>query len=358
MTMESSPLKAAVVGCRRGGGLARLLNGLDEYELVAVCDLDQATAEAVAKETGNPRAYTQYLAMLPEVKPEVVVIATPNISHASMTRQAAEAGVKGVYCEKPMATCLADARAMVEACQERGVALAIGHQRRMSGVYRKMRQLIEEGTIGLVYLIRASCGGDLLTDGTHAVDSVLHLAGDANVKWAVGQVFRDPPNRGGPKSMGFNTSGGWRYGHMVETGAMGTFEFGSGLRAELFTGQMNLPGRGYQDIEIFGTTGRLWRAGDRADPPLQIQDDKGGGWRAVPLGDENVGDAHGDFESLRRFASTVREGTPHPLCGENALRGFEVLMAIYESARVRRRILLPLEQERFPLEVMLEEREL
>ena len=60
-------------------------------------------------------------------------------------------------------------------------------------------------------------------------------------------------------------------------------------------------------------------------------------------------------ESYRSFAKTIRQGAPHPLCGESALRGLEVLMALYESARTNARIELPLRQEALPLELMIEE---
>jgi hypothetical protein len=51
----------------------------------------------------------------------------------------------------------------------------------------------------------------------------------------------------------------------------------------------------------------------------------------------------------------VREGVEieHPLSAEKALKGFEVVMAVYESARLHKRIRLPLEQEKFPLELMM-----
>ena len=51
----------------------------------------------------------------------------------------------------------------------------------------------------------------------------------------------------------------------------------------------------------------------------------------------------------------VREGADHPLSGESALRDLEVIMAIFESARLRKKIELPLDQPRFPLDIMIEE---
>ena len=332
---------------------ARAMASLEEYELVAVCDIRKEVAEAIADELGC-EVYTDYDAMLAEVRPDVVAIATPTYLHAEMAFKAIEAGVRGIYCEKPMATNLADARKMVELCRERGIALAVNHQRRLSAVHYKMRRLLEEGAIGEVYLIRGSCGGDVMSDGTHTIDTILHLAGDPEVRWVFGQIYREEPRPGEGRSMGFHPSGGWRFGHMIENGAMAVFELGNGWRAEIFTGGMSLPGRRYQDIEAFGTRGRLWHPGDGSDPPLLIWNEGTSGWSPVPMDDipEEVRELDPITYGYRLFARTVKEGAHHPLRGENALRGFEVVMAVYESARLRAKLALPLRQDRFPLELM------
>jgi len=231
------------------------------------------------------------------------------------------------------------------------VALAINHQRRMSAPFQLMRRLIREGAIGEPYLIRGSCAGDVLSDGTHTIDSILHLAGDANVEWVFGQMHRLEPDPAEEKGSGYDVSGGWRYGHPVETGAMATFELESGLRAELLTGDLRMPNRQYQDLEVFGAGGRLWRPGDQADPPLWLWDGESSGWRPCPIDDPTGSDAMRD--SYREFARTTHEGTPHPLGGQNALRGFEIVMAVYESARLGEKVQLPLRQKAFPLGLAL-----
>ena len=63
---------------------------------------------------------------------------------------------------------------------------------------------------------------------------------------------------------------------------------------------------------------------------------------------------HREF-GLVGVCDSVRTGASHPLAGEVALRGFEVVMAIYESARTRCMIRMPLQQDQFPLAVMIEE---
>ena len=63
--------------------------------------------------------------MLAEVQPEVVALAVPTVAHLPLTIQAAEAGVRGICCEKPVATNLADARAMADACARSGAQEAL-----------------------------------------------------------------------------------------------------------------------------------------------------------------------------------------------------------------------------------------
>ena len=132
-------------------------------------------------------------------------------------------------------------------------------------------------------------------------------------------------------------------------------QFAGGARVELQTGALQPSGTSYQTYEVVGTRGRLRRAGDAG--PLVIHDDQAGGWREVSLPREPLA----PFESslapavnYLRLAAWIRgEGSDHPLSGASALRGHEILMAIYESARRRERVKLPLGEERFPLDLLL-----
>lgn len=354
--MSSQPLRAALVGCGgMGKGLAKRLASLPEYALVAGCDLLDASVQGFTEAFPQAKGYTDFAALLATETPDVVLVATNNVSHAPLTIQAAEAGVRGVYCEKPMAANLADAQKMVEVCAQQGAKLAVNHQRRMLPVFTTIKRMIAEKAIGDVELIRASCAGDILSDGTHLVDTVLALADDG-VKWVFGQITRDQPPADEPHGQGYDALGGWRYGHPVENGGMAVLQFQNGLRAEIFTGNLQPRGRRYQDYEIFGTHGRLHRAGDSADPQLLIQTNDSDRWQPVELDAEPEGDIL--LHSLKQFAHMITDGEDHPLAGANALKDMEVVMAIYESARLRTRVELPLQQMRYPLEILIENGEM
>ena len=351
--MSDGGLRAAVVGCRGIGRMhAAAIHDSREMTLVAACDVAGEHAREMAAKHPGIAAFTDLGQMLREVEPDIVAVCTPTDSHAALTLQAIEAGVKGVCCEKPMATSMADGRAMVEACGRKGAQLIVNHQRRTYPPFIKMGEMISGGAIGDVHLLRGTCAGDVLSDGTHLVDSILWLAGDQDAKWVFGAVYRPPPDPAAPRGMGYDASGGWRYGHPIETGAFGTWEFKNGLRAEILCGDLRFPGRGYHDIEAIGAKGRLWRAGDQADPAVLIQAAGSDGWQPVPV-PASDGVIAANYDLLAR---NMRAGDgDHPLSGRKALRGFEIVMAVYESARLRARIELPLNQDRFPLELMIAE---
>jgi len=351
-----NPLKTVLVGCNTIAAVhLSALKGLEQFRVTALADIDADRCAALAQAHDVAEHYTDYQEMLDREKPDVAVVATPNNLHATMTLAAVRAGVRGVYCEKPMAVDLAGGRSMVQACKEGNVALVISHQRRLSPPLVRMREMIENGVIGQLQTIRGSCNGDLLTDGTHAVDTLRHINGDREAIWAFGQIHRIPKPGPTTKTSVQIAADGHRYGHPVETGAMALFEFDNGVRAELMTGDVVPAGSDYCAIEATGTDGRLWRPGDRAEVPLLV--DKGEGWRPVPFDGTVVGPESGRrtvMECYRRFAGMILEGLPHPLSGESALKGLEILMGIFESARTHTKVSLPLRQERFPLQLMID----
>lgn len=357
MTASENPLRAAIVGCHGIGKThAKAMKQAGMVELVALCDLDEQIVGELAHEYGEIPVYTDISQMLAEVEPDIVCLAVPTSAHAPLAVQAARAGVKGILCEKPMAKNLAEARNMIEACRRSGTKLIVNHQRRTVPTLIKMRELVESGGIGEVYLIRASCPGDIMTDGTHAIDSIRFLAGDADVDWVFGNVYRVPVDPSKPIGKGCVDVDGWRYRHgcPIENGGFALWQFIRGPRAELLCGDLRAPGRGYQDYEVFGSEGRLWRPGDGGVPNLLIQTSETDGWQAVD--DCDPEDAAITFaRNYDRLAENIRGNiSDHPLNGENGLRVLEIIMAIYESARTRARITLPLQQDRLPTEIMVE----
>ncbi len=366
-------IRTAIVGLRMGAAHARAVASLDGAELVGVCDIAAQTAEQVADECAQvasqhgpesrPGVYTDYEAMLAELRPLLVGIATPNRLHCEMTIQAVEAGAKAVYCEKPIAVDLGEARRMVAACREAGVPLVINHQRRTGPDFAWIREQIDAGSIGEVYLARGDCAGDMLSDGTHLVDSVLYLTGDRPWSWVFAAHHRDTTaaleverTRGADSATGggYDKVNGWRFGHPIEDGMMTVAELENGIRLEFLTGDLRMPGRPYHDIEIIGTEGSLLRSGDKPGENL-FRRATSGAWE--PVTGLREYDSRGLIRrAYERTLELVRRGesdSAHSMGAPYAMRGFELLMGAYESARTHSIVRPPVAQERYPLAVTL-----
>lgn len=345
-------LTGAVVGLHMGRAHLRAMVADPDIEVVAICDLDpQARAEALDGLDAQPTACADYAEMLATARPDIVAIATPNRIHAAMTIEAVAAGVRAVCCEKPMAMHLGDARRMAQACRDAGVPLIVNHQRRLGADLVWMRHQIIAGAVGEVRLIRGSCAGDMLSDGTHLIDSALFLAGDPEWSWVFAGWHRDEDDGDAQRGGGYHAVGGWRFGHPIETGLVAVAQLAGGPRVELYCGDLRLMERPYHDLEVIGGDGALWRSGDELGRNL-FRRGTNGQWEAVspPAGTGAIP------ASYRRLAELLQSGgadTEHPLCADNALRGFELLTGALESGRTSTVVRPPVVQERYPLAVAL-----
>jgi scyllo-inositol 2-dehydrogenase (NAD+) len=133
-----------VMGKRHAENLARLVPGA---RLVAVADADAERARQVATELGTDHSYSSLEALLAHHGLDAVVIVSPGKVHARNVEMAAAAG-KGIFCEKPLATSLADADRALEAVRRAGVRLQVGHMRRYDPAYADAKHRIEAGEIG------------------------------------------------------------------------------------------------------------------------------------------------------------------------------------------------------------------
>jgi len=142
-------LGIALVGVgARGSWHARTIPRLGQ-NLVAVCDVDRNRAAEASKNTPGASAYQDFRKMLDEMdrQIEAVVVATPDHTHAAITAAAMKRG-KHVYCEKPIAHDVAEARALRQIARERKVATQMGNQGMASDAFRRTVELIEEGAVG------------------------------------------------------------------------------------------------------------------------------------------------------------------------------------------------------------------
>jgi predicted dehydrogenase len=114
---------------------------LPNLNLVAVCDKDAPRAHAIAAEFGMI-PYTDFDEMLSDPTVDIIAINTPPSSHAALSMAALSAG-KHVFCEKPLATSLADAKAVLHLAGEVGPVFSVDYIMRANPLYRLVKQLSE-----------------------------------------------------------------------------------------------------------------------------------------------------------------------------------------------------------------------
>jgi len=211
--MASRPLRLGILGA---ANIARAFtSGVGPSKTVtvaAVASRDVAKAQRFAQECGIPRHLGSYEALLADPEIDAVYNPLPNSLHAEWSIRAVAAG-KHVLCEKPLAMNATEARAMFAAAQQYGRHIVEAYPYRAQAQTLKLRQLLDEGAIGKVQLIRASFGafftdttnirlkpevggGSLLDAGSYAVSLALLAAGErpqrvsATARWFESGVDR------------------------------------------------------------------------------------------------------------------------------------------------------------------------
>lgn len=145
---DARKLRAAVVGCGTIGRLhASAVRSSPVGQLVAVCDVDPARG-VLAAELGVP-FYTDHAQMLAAVELDVVTVATPDHLHVPPVLSALSSGCH-VFCEKPLATQLEEARFLSEEAVRRERHLSVDFNRRFGFGYQQARAWIQQGRIGRV----------------------------------------------------------------------------------------------------------------------------------------------------------------------------------------------------------------
>ena len=154
-----SPAKTIGVGCiglgTRGGNLIEEVAAVPNVKVVAVSDVYGLHRQKGVERSLNPqgKAYVDYRDLLADPQVEAVVIATPDHWHCQMVLDAVKAG-KDIYCEKGFARTLAEAKLMRDALKQSKVVFQLGHQARQATCGLQAKELIAQGILGPITLVR------------------------------------------------------------------------------------------------------------------------------------------------------------------------------------------------------------
>jgi len=152
-------IQIGVIGCGERGRNA-LINELirfgDEQNatITAVCDVWQQNREKAAQMVKDafgkaPKQYEDYREVIKNESIDAVVIATPEHQHATMLKQAAEAG-KDAYCEKPLAMNLDELKEAVDAVKKHNRVVQVGTQLRSYPSFTGCRKVVQDGQLGKI----------------------------------------------------------------------------------------------------------------------------------------------------------------------------------------------------------------
>ncbi|HEX4071960.1 MAG TPA: Gfo/Idh/MocA family oxidoreductase [Planctomycetaceae bacterium] len=147
VSTTSQVLSAAVIGCGRVGEWhAAALAGSGDATLVAVCDRDRERCGRLA-ERFWATPFDDFRELLRTVRPDVVTVATPDALHFEPVMAALESG-SHVFCEKPLATRINEARTMAAEADKRQLFLGVDFNRRYGFGYRRASEMIRDGRVG------------------------------------------------------------------------------------------------------------------------------------------------------------------------------------------------------------------
>lgn len=173
---------------------------IPEVELVALFNRTRAKAEALAERFQVKNIYDDAAELFAKEKLDFVDIITDVDTHFKFVEMAADAGIKHIICQKPMAPDWQTAKKMVEKCQQKGASLYIHENYRWQVPVRRFKEIMDSGIIGKPFKARVSFLSGfpvfdnqpflkelphfILTDmGSHVLDICRYLFGEASKLW-------------------------------------------------------------------------------------------------------------------------------------------------------------------------------
>jgi predicted dehydrogenase len=310
--------------------------------------------------------YADYREMLDRERPDFVDVCSWHRQHAEMTIAAAARRPKVILCQKPMALSLGEADEMITACERNGVKLMIAFQRPHHAVWQKARDLLRQGVIGAPIQVQIDDGGNILNTNSHNIRLALFLMDEPDVEWVMGAVERttDQRERGLPAEdacMGLaGCSNGATIlimGNLLTHNRVGErrIRMGQGARVIGTDGIMELH-TGRPSRDQIPTDGAMYQPeGPSAGYNVEFGvarylNGSSGGWVDVQA------DWHDCWSHQCQEAIDWAEGKiEDPTSGyRHGRKVTEVMMALFESARKKQRIELPLKTRVNPLTLMVE----
>jgi len=326
-------LKIGIIGAGRIGKIhADNLLRHPNAEVVAVSDLfagPELEAWAAARGIGLLTKESADLIHHPDI--DAVFICSSTDTHVPLIKQAAQAG-KHIFCEKPISMEIERTEEALEAVRKAGVKLQVGFNRRFDHNFKRVKEHVESGTIGVPHIVKITSrdpspppeayirtsGGLFMDMAIHDFDMARFLSGSEVVEvFAQGGVLVDPV---------FAECGD------IDTAVI-TLKFANGAFGVIDNSRKAAYGYD-QRVEVFGSKGAVAAANDF--PNSAVVSTEAGISSDKPLHFflERYAQAYED--EARQFIDSLANGTPVPVDGEDGLQAERIALAAKWSFRLNR----------------------
>ena len=305
------------------GAHAQAVENCRNVRIGAICGHRNTTRlAALADKHGVPVTGLDLEALLANVQPEIVdVSCNPHFRLEAVALSVQCPAVKLINLEKPLALAPGDAYRIAELCRRHGKLLTVNHQKKFLPAWKKLKNELSDGSLGELSWLRATCQGNLLEQGTHLVDMMMHFNDYAPIQWIMGQVGDlegfDKPQASAPDS------------------AVAVIQFVNGVRGVVTMGNVgaDIPGEPNKwqrfAITCFGNAGH----GEvTLNKRLTLVDYATGQTRTERSSwdDDYIGALSAHLDSLSDYIDHPEAGHISDL--EKSLLSFEAVMGIYASA--------------------------
>lgn len=358
-----APYRVGLIGCGRIGSefedrfnehpvsIAGAFAALPECQLVAGCNRGRERLERFGQRWGVTALYQDHVQMLQHEQLDIVAVATPPGAHRDQVVAAAEAGVPGIFCEKPMALSLGECDDMIAACRHSGATLLVNCSRRWDGRYEAVRREAQAGRWGrLLHLVgfcqgckplpewEAGHEGPMLHDAVHLYDIMRFFAGD--VQWVLGTAARRQQRD-----------------LRVEDTSLAVMQFASGVQGVTIVDE--LTEFSHFKLELHFERGLVTLGGSPVAMKSVPATDTTEPWWQELSPDALPEPAWGGtpiLNAARDLVQCLATGAEPRSSGEDGRAALELIMALYESERRgHAQIKLPLDEPRPMLEVLRDE---
>jgi UDP-N-acetyl-2-amino-2-deoxyglucuronate dehydrogenase len=327
-------LNFGIIGCGRiAYKHAEAIKKNEKANLLYVCDIIEERAVDYKNKYGAERYFTDYHEMLEMPDLDVVNICTPSGMHAEMGIAAARAG-KHVIVEKPMALSSIDADALINACDENGVKLAVCFQNRFNPPVQKLRRALEEGRFGKLthasavvrwfrpqdYYDQASWRGTWAMDGGCLMNQSIHNID--LLQWMMGPV----------ESVFGYTANNFRKIEAEDVG-VAVLKFKNGALGVIEASTTIYPENLEETLAIFGEKGTVMLGG--------IAVNKIETWKFADSQDENLEMEQQDVPNVYGFGhdaliedfirAVIEDRRPY-IDGREGIKSLRIVLGIYHSA--------------------------